>query len=102
MGQDRFELLQVPVPYSAAMQAAPVSVSICKKCGVVAPARGTACDVCRQPLQTVRTPAPALPGDQSWVALRCGFRSQAHFTTVFRRFVGDTPYRWRSKVAVTG
>ncbi|WP_423198606.1 DNA-binding domain-containing protein, AraC-type [Cupriavidus sp. H19C3] len=36
------------------------------------------------------------------VALRCGFRSQAHFTTVFRRFVGDTPYRWRSKVAVTG
>lgn len=31
------------------------------------------------------------------VALRCGFRSQAHFTTVFKRFVGDTPYCWRVK-----
>jgi hypothetical protein len=55
------------------MQAAPVSVSICKKCGVVAPARGTACDVCRQPLQVTRAPAPALPPDQTWVAMRCGF-----------------------------
>ena len=55
------------------MQPAPASVSICKKCGVVAPARGSACDVCRQPLQQVRTSAPPLPPDQSWVALRCGF-----------------------------
>ncbi|CAB3766575.1 AraC family transcriptional regulator [Paraburkholderia solisilvae] len=31
------------------------------------------------------------------VALDCGFRSQAHFTTVFRRLVGDTPNRWRIK-----
>ena len=30
------------------------------------------------------------------VALTVGFQSQAHFTTVFRRFVGDTPYQWRS------
>jgi AraC family transcriptional regulator len=29
------------------------------------------------------------------VALACGFRSQAHFTTVFKRFVGETPYSWR-------
>ena len=29
------------------------------------------------------------------VALSCGFRTQAHFTTVFKRFVGQTPYRWR-------
>lgn len=29
------------------------------------------------------------------VALSVGFQTQAHFTTVFRRFVGDTPYRWR-------
>ena len=29
------------------------------------------------------------------VALGVGFQTQAHFTTVFRRFVGDTPYQWR-------
>jgi AraC-like DNA-binding protein len=29
------------------------------------------------------------------VALSVGFQTQAHFTTVFRRFVGDTPYQWR-------
>ena len=31
------------------------------------------------------------------VALSCGFRSQAHFTTVFKRFVGETPCYWRMK-----
>jgi AraC-like DNA-binding protein len=34
------------------------------------------------------------------VALSCGFRSQAHFTTVFKRLVGDTPYCWRMKANV--
>jgi AraC family transcriptional regulator len=34
------------------------------------------------------------------VALSCGFRSQAHFTTVFKRLVGDTPYCWRTKTNV--
>ena len=29
------------------------------------------------------------------VALSVGFQNQAHFTTVFGRFVGETPYRWR-------
>lgn len=29
------------------------------------------------------------------VALSVGFQSQAHFTTVFKRFVGETPHRWR-------
>jgi AraC family transcriptional regulator len=29
------------------------------------------------------------------VAVACGFQSQAHFTTVFKRFVGTTPHRWR-------
>ncbi len=29
------------------------------------------------------------------VALSVGFQNQAHFTTVFKRFVGETPYRWR-------
>jgi AraC-like DNA-binding protein len=32
------------------------------------------------------------------VALSCGFRSQAHFTTVFKRFVGETPHCWRTKI----
>ncbi|MBP0588674.1 helix-turn-helix transcriptional regulator [Paraburkholderia sp. LEh10] len=31
------------------------------------------------------------------VALSCGFRSQAHFTTVFKKFVGETPFRWKEK-----
>lgn len=29
------------------------------------------------------------------VALAVGFQTQAHFTTVFKRFVGETPHRWR-------
>jgi AraC-like DNA-binding protein len=31
------------------------------------------------------------------VALSVGFQTQAHFTTVFRRYVGDTPHRWRTE-----
>jgi AraC family transcriptional regulator len=31
------------------------------------------------------------------VAFSVGFRTQAHFTTVFRRHVDDTPHRWRAK-----
>ncbi|APR37765.1 AraC family transcriptional regulator [Paraburkholderia sp. SOS3] len=34
------------------------------------------------------------------VALSCGFRSQSHFTAVFKRFVGDTPYCWKVKTNV--
>lgn len=30
------------------------------------------------------------------IALAVGFQTQAHFTTVFRRFVGETPSRWRA------
>jgi AraC family transcriptional regulator len=30
------------------------------------------------------------------IALSVGFQTQAHFTTVFKRFVGATPHRWRS------
>ncbi len=29
------------------------------------------------------------------VALSVGFQTQAHFTDVFKRFVGETPHRWR-------
>lgn len=55
------------------MQPALSSVSICKKCGVVAPSRGSTCEVCRQPLAVTRAQAPAQPLDQCWVAVRCGF-----------------------------
>jgi AraC-like DNA-binding protein len=31
------------------------------------------------------------------IALDVGFQTQAHFTTVFRRLMGETPNRWRQK-----
>jgi AraC-like DNA-binding protein len=31
------------------------------------------------------------------VAMSSGFQSQSHFTTVFKRLVGETPHRWRCK-----
>lgn len=34
------------------------------------------------------------------VALRVGFQTQAHFTTVFKRFVGETPHRWRCQANI--
>lgn len=36
------------------------------------------------------------------VALAVGFQTQAHFTTVFGRFVGETPHRWRLNEAGRG
>ncbi|GGC45946.1 helix-turn-helix transcriptional regulator [Chelatococcus reniformis] len=30
------------------------------------------------------------------IALSVGFHTQAHFTTVFKRFVGETPAQWRA------
>lgn len=30
------------------------------------------------------------------IALSVGFQTQAHFTTVFRKIVGETPFQWRS------
>jgi AraC family transcriptional regulator len=30
------------------------------------------------------------------IALTVGFQTQAHFTTVFKRFIGCTPHRWRA------
>jgi AraC family transcriptional regulator len=30
------------------------------------------------------------------IALIVGFQTQAHFTTVFERFMRDAPYQWRS------
>jgi AraC-like DNA-binding protein len=31
------------------------------------------------------------------IALSVGFQTQAHFTTVFKRLMGETPCRWRCK-----
>jgi AraC family transcriptional regulator len=36
------------------------------------------------------------------IALTVGFQTQAHFTTVFKRFVGDTPYQWRNAHCASG
>jgi AraC family transcriptional regulator len=30
------------------------------------------------------------------IAVAVGFQTQAHFTTVFKRFAGSTPHRWRA------
>jgi AraC family transcriptional regulator len=30
-----------------------------------------------------------------YIALSVGFKTQAHFTTVFKKLVGSTPYQWR-------
>lgn len=35
------------------------------------------------------------PYDLVEIALTVGFQAQAHFSTVFKRFVGETPGRWR-------
>jgi hypothetical protein len=64
-------------PYAAntAGHAGPplVAVTICRHCGVVAPAEGHTCEVCKRPLAELRGPAPAQPADHCWVAVRCGF-----------------------------
>ena len=36
------------------------------------------------------------------IALSVGFQTQAHFSTVFKRFAGDTPYRWRNAHCIGG
>lgn len=34
------------------------------------------------------------------IALASGFQTQPHFTTVFKRLLGETPHRWRSRQPV--
>jgi hypothetical protein len=50
-----------------------MSIWICRPCGVVAPLQGSTCEVCNQPLTSVRGPSPAERVDRAWVAVRCGF-----------------------------
>jgi AraC-like DNA-binding protein len=48
--------------------------------------------------QLLRDPGLALAD----IALSVGFQNQAHFTTVFKRFTGATPHRWRRSTQVLG
>ncbi len=59
-------------PPPSGQPAAP-SVSVCRRCGIVAPARGTACEVCKAPLHEVRVEVAAQGPDTFWVAMRSGF-----------------------------
>lgn len=36
------------------------------------------------------------------VALSVGFQTQSHFTTIFKKIVGNTPYQWRREKRVAG
>jgi AraC family transcriptional regulator len=36
------------------------------------------------------------------IAVTVGFQTQAHFTTVFKRIVGETPYQWRNAHCISG
>ena len=47
--------------------------------------------------QLLRDPSLALAD----IALSVGFQNQAHFTTVFKRFTGATPHRWRRSTQVS-
>jgi AraC family transcriptional regulator len=51
--------------------------------------------VLRRRVQCARSMLVASDRSIVEVALSVGFRTQAHFTTVFKRIVGLTPYRWR-------
>jgi AraC family transcriptional regulator len=50
----------------------------------------------RRRIEQAQTLLLTSQGNLMDVALSCGFRSQPHFTSVFKRFVGEPPHRWRS------
>lgn len=49
------------------------TVTICRSCGIVAPAQGTACEGCGKPIAEVRVQVPSQAADMYWVAVKCGF-----------------------------
>lgn len=53
--------------------------------------------ILRRKIQHAQTLLATTRSTVADIAFSVGFRTQAHFTTVFRRHVDDTPYRWRAK-----
>lgn len=51
--------------------------------------------VLRKRIERAQQMLAAKPAVLADVALSVGFQTQAHFTTVFKKFVGNTPCRWR-------
>jgi AraC family transcriptional regulator len=51
--------------------------------------------VLRKRIERAQQMLAATPAALVDIALSVGFQTQAHFTTVFKRFVGDTPCQWR-------
>jgi AraC family transcriptional regulator len=51
--------------------------------------------VLRKRIERAQQMLAAKPAALVDIALSVGFQTQAHFTTVFRKFVGNTPCQWR-------
>jgi AraC family transcriptional regulator len=51
--------------------------------------------VLRKRIERAQQLLAAKPAALVDIALSVGFQTQAHFTTVFKKFVGDTPCQWR-------
>jgi AraC family transcriptional regulator len=51
--------------------------------------------VLRKRIERAQQMLAAKPAAVVDIALSVGFQTQAHFTTVFKKFVGDTPCQWR-------
>jgi hypothetical protein len=66
-----------PGPYReatpVARESAAPGITVCRRCGVVAPTRASECDVCRGALAETRAQVPAQRADLVWVAVRCSF-----------------------------
>src|SRR5262249_50209171 len=59
-------------PEAPPRDATPIT-TICTRCGVVAPAKRSACEVCNAPFAEVRGTAPTHSSDAYWVGVRVTF-----------------------------